>query len=90
MASRIIAKKAGKIGIIGGGPGGLTTGMLLASKGFDVTIFERNDCVGGRNRSIQVGSSKFDVGPTMLMMKFVLDKCFQGTSNRNHILISHM
>lgn len=53
--------------------------MILASKGFDVTIYERNGTVGGRNRNIRVGSSNFDVGPTMLMMKFVLDKCFQGT-----------
>jgi phytoene desaturase len=73
----MIKKATGKIGIIGAGPGGLTSAMLLQSKGFDVTVFERASDVGGRNGSLQVGSSKFDIGPTMLMMKFVLDKCFQ-------------
>ena len=28
-----------KIGIVGAGPGGLAAGILLASKGFSVTIF---------------------------------------------------
>ena len=29
-----------KIGIVGAGPGGLTSAMLLAHKGFDVTVLE--------------------------------------------------
>lgn len=65
-----------KIGIIGAGPGGLTVGMLLAHRGFDVHIYEKNDRVGGRNANLQVGEHAFDTGPTFLMMKFVLDEMF--------------
>ena len=65
--------KAGKIGIIGGGPGGLSCAMLLAHKGFDVTVLEKGDEVGGRNARLQLGEFCFDIGPTFLMMKFVLD-----------------
>ncbi|MCK5856037.1 MAG: FAD-dependent oxidoreductase [Bacteroidales bacterium] len=36
-----------KIGIVGGGPAGLTAGYYLALKGFDVTIFEANEYAGG-------------------------------------------
>jgi len=63
--------------VIGAGPGGLTTAMILASKGFKVSLFESNNYVGGRNSSLQVGDSKFDVGPTILMMKFVIDQVFK-------------
>jgi len=71
------AKKARRIGIIGGGPGGLSCAMLLAHKGFDVTVLEKEDEVGGRNALLKVRNFKFDLGPTFLMMKFVLDELFE-------------
>jgi phytoene dehydrogenase-like protein len=33
--------------VVGGGIGGLTTAALLAARGVNVCLFERNDCVGG-------------------------------------------
>ncbi|KAG2374522.1 hypothetical protein C9374_010806 [Naegleria lovaniensis] len=72
-----------RIGIIGGGPGGLTSAMLLASKGFDVTVFEKGSRVGGRNSSIMVGDSKIDVGPTLLIMKFILDAVFKDAHRKS-------
>jgi phytoene desaturase len=68
------------IGIVGGGPGGITAGMLLAARGFKVTLFEAAPNIGGRTTSIQVGHTKFDVGPTILMMKFVLEQCFKDAN----------
>ncbi len=68
-----------KIIIIGAGPGGLTSGMLLAHRGFQVDIYEKDSKVGGRNSSIEAQGYKFDVGPTFLMMKFLLDEIFQET-----------
>ncbi len=66
-----------KIGIVGGGPGGLACGMLLAHNGFDVTLLEKGEGVGGRNALLKAGNFRFDVGPTFLMMKFVLDELFK-------------
>ncbi|KAG2388661.1 hypothetical protein C9374_000100 [Naegleria lovaniensis] len=76
-----------RIGIVGGGPGGLATAMILSAKGFQVTLFEKSPIVGGRTSSLQVGHSKFDLGPTFLMMKFVLDKVFQdsGKNSSNYM-----
>lgn len=65
------------INIIGAGPGGLTTAMILAARGFKVTVFEKNGHVGGRNAAIVRNGYKFDVGPTFLMMKFILDEVFE-------------
>jgi NADPH-dependent glutamate synthase beta chain and related oxidoreductases len=36
-----------KIAIIGSGPAGITIAILLASKGYDITIFEAHDKIGG-------------------------------------------
>lgn len=72
-----------KIIIIGAGPGGLTAGMLLASRGFDVTIYEKSSKVGGRNTSFEAKGYKFDVGPTFLMMKFILDEVFEEAGRKS-------
>jgi phytoene desaturase len=63
--------------IVGAGPGGLTAGMIMAYRGLDVEFFERGDIVGGRNASIQKNGYKFDIGPTFLIMKFLLDQVFE-------------
>lgn len=69
--------------IVGAGPGGLTAGMLLAHRGFRVTIVEKNDRVGGRNAELKLGGFSFDVGPTFLHQKFCLDEIFAETGSRS-------
>lgn len=68
--------------IIGAGPGGLTAGMLLANRGFKVTLLEKEDVVGGRSRELKLGDYSFDTGPTFLHQKFVLDEMFQETGRK--------
>lgn len=64
------------IGIIGAGPGGLATGILLASKGLDVAIYESQGQVGGRTGRVQLGEFGFDMGPTFFLMPHVLQEVF--------------
>jgi phytoene desaturase len=72
-----------KIIIVGAGPGGVTSAAILASRDFDVTVFEKKPVVGGRNSDISVNGFKFDVGPTFLMMKFLLDSVFEEAQARS-------
>lgn len=65
-----------KVVIIGAGPGGLCAAMLLSSRGFDVTVLERREEVGGRSGALHVGPYRFDLGSTMVMMPFVVDEMF--------------
>ncbi len=65
-----------KVVIVGAGPGGLTAGMILAKRGLDVTIVEKQSRVGGRNAGLDVGGFSFDTGPTFLHQKFTLDEVF--------------
>jgi phytoene desaturase len=69
--------------IVGAGPGGLTAGMLLAHRGFRVTVVEKGDRVGGRNSELKLGGFSFDVGPTFLHQKFCLDEIFAETGTRS-------
>jgi len=71
-----------KVIIIGAGPGGLTAGMLLAHKGYDVQIYEKNSYIGGRNGCIELGAFKFDIGPTFLMLPEVLEDVFRYTGRK--------
>jgi len=82
-------QKKQKIIIVGAGPGGLTAGMLLAHRGFDVTIFEKRERCGGRNASFVLpGGFVFDLGPTFLMMKYVLDEVFAETGRKSSDYLS--
>ncbi|MFC1608125.1 phytoene desaturase family protein [Candidatus Latescibacterota bacterium] len=65
--------------VVGAGPGGLTSAMILAHRGFDVTIFEKAPVVGGRNAPLTIGDFTFDTGPTFLMMSYILKEMFEET-----------
>ena len=79
------AKK--NIVIVGAGPGGLASAMLLAQRGFRVQVFEKQQIIGGRNAEVQLGNYRFDLGPTFLMMKFLLDELFaEGGRNSSDYL----
>ncbi|MDQ2832515.1 MAG: phytoene desaturase family protein [Acidobacteriota bacterium] len=79
--SRIILKimTQKRVVIVGAGPGGLATAMILASRGFKVQVFEKAPRIGGRNGEVVLGDYRFDLGPTFLMMKYILDELFEET-----------
>jgi phytoene desaturase len=77
------AGKKKHIAIVGAGPGGLASAMLLAQRGFRVQVFEKQDVIGGRNAEVRLGDYRFDLGPTFLMMKFLLDELFAEGGRRS-------
>jgi phytoene desaturase len=64
--------------VIGAGPGGLSTAMLLASAGLRVRIFERLPHVGGRTSILEAQNFKFDLGPTFFLYPRVLEEIYQA------------
>ncbi len=65
-----------KVIIIGSGPGGLASAMILSNRGFDVTVYERKDVVGGRTSPIEASGFTFDVGPTFVMLPQIFEEVF--------------
>ncbi|WP_421774507.1 phytoene desaturase family protein [Gracilimonas sp.] len=66
-----------KISVIGAGLGGLSAACLLAAKGHRVTIFEKNENTGGKMNIIEAEGYRFDTGPSLLTMPFILEKLFK-------------
>lgn len=73
-----------RVAVIGAGPGGLAAAMLLAHRGVDVTVFEKQSFVGGRTSRLQVGEFAFDRGPTFLNMPYILEEIFEETGRDLH------
>ena len=79
--------------VVGAGPGGLASAMLLARQGMRVTVFERDAVVGGRTRTITApGGYKFDIGPTFFLYPRVLDEIFAACGERlaDHVTLTKL
>jgi phytoene desaturase len=64
------------ITIIGSGFSALAASCYLAKEGFNVTILEKNNTVGGRARQLVKEGFTFDIGPTWYWMPDVFEKFF--------------
>jgi phytoene desaturase len=77
-----------RIAIIGAGPGGLATAMLLSQTDASVTVFERLDHVGGRSASVSARTEEgmfwFDRGPTFFLYPRVLAEIFAACGRDMH------
>jgi phytoene desaturase len=68
--------------VIGGGISGLATAALLAEEGYEVTLLEARDAVGGRAGEWDTDGYRFETGPSWYLMPEVFDHFFKllGTS----------
>jgi len=65
-----------KVVVIGAGYAGLSSAALLAKQGFDVTLVEKLDTVGGRARHWKTEGFTFDLGPSWYLMPEVFEHYF--------------
>jgi len=75
---------AKKMIVIGAGPGGLAAAMLLAGKGYDVEVYEKQTFVGGRNGAVTMDGYTFDIGPTFLSMPEIAEELFEAAGRNLH------
>jgi len=66
-----------KVIIIGAGFGGLSLAAMLSKKGFEVSIYEKNDQIGGRARLFKEKGYTFDMGPSWYMMPDIFENFFK-------------
>lgn len=60
--------------IVGTGLGGLSTGLRLASRGYEVTFVEKTLKPGGRLNQLQKDGFTFDVGPSFFSMPYEFEE----------------
>ncbi len=69
-------KKLKKVAVIGAGFSGICAAAVLAQKGCNVTVIEKNAQLGGRARQISANGFLFDMGPSWYWMPDVFEKFF--------------
>lgn len=75
--------------IVGGGLGGLSAAIYLRLAGYEVTLFEANERVGGRANRIRRDGFTFDTGPTLLNYPWVFENLFRaaGRELRDYVTL---
>ena len=62
--------------IIGSGFSALSASCYLAKEGYNVTVLEKNDTLGGRARQYKKDGFTFDIGPSWYWMPDVFERFF--------------
>ena len=78
--------------IIGSGAGGLSTAILLAKKGFDVTVLEKNSSFGGRGSVFSAQGFQFDMGPSWYLMPDIFEHFYElvGENINDHLSLERL
>lgn len=73
--------------VIGSGLGGLTAACTLAARGYQVSVFEKNEWTGGKACVHEEKGFRFDMGPTILTIPSVLKRVFEeaGEKMEDHL-----
>ncbi|WP_425452478.1 phytoene desaturase family protein [Methylobacterium radiodurans] len=82
-----------RVVIVGAGPGGLASALLLARAGLHVTLIERDAQVGGRTKTVEApGGYRFDIGPTFFLYPQILADIFQSCGERleDHVRLERL
>ena len=70
--------------IVGAGPGGLATAILLAQAGLQVQLLERLPRLGGRTSSLEAHGFRFDLGPTFFLYPRILAEIYAAAGYDLH------
>lgn len=71
-----------RVGVVGGGLGGLAAAITLAARGVPVTLFERGPSLGGKAARLEVDGFSFDVGPTIVTLPSALRRILAEAGER--------
>eukprot|EP01023_Acetabularia_acetabulum_P048604 TRINITY_DN5143_c0_g2_i7.p1 TRINITY_DN5143_c0_g2~~TRINITY_DN5143_c0_g2_i7.p1 ORF type:complete len:201 (-),score=39.13 TRINITY_DN5143_c0_g2_i7:121-723(-) len=86
------SQSASHVSIVGGGVGGLVAAGLMAKQGLKVTMYEKNDQVGGRMQSVDMNGYRFDTGPSLLLYPNTYKQTFEllGSKMEDHVKLQRV
>jgi phytoene desaturase len=81
-----------KVDIIGAGLSGLYAACFLSKKGYEVTVYEKNESAGGRGRVFQAEGFSFDMGPSWYWMPELIDQMFEdlGENRKDYYSLTRL
>jgi diapolycopene oxygenase len=65
-----------KVVVIGAGLGGIAAAITVATEGFDVELFEKNDKIGGKLNVVEKNGYSFDLGPSIIILPHLFRRLF--------------
>ena len=71
-----------KVIVIGAGLGGLSAAISLKQSGYDVTVFEKNDKIGGKLNVLKSHGYTFDLGPSILTLPHIFERLFERSGRK--------
>ncbi|SDJ68835.1 phytoene desaturase family protein [Salimicrobium halophilum] len=74
--------------VVGAGLGGMSTAIRLKADGYDVTLLEKNENIGGKLNQRSGKGFTFDTGPSILTMPWVLEQLFESVHRDIHDYIT--
>ena len=63
--------------VIGSGIAGIASAIRLIKKGYSVSVFEANLYPGGKLTTIRLGDYRFDAGPSLFTLPYLVDELFE-------------
>ncbi|MDZ4789413.1 MAG: phytoene desaturase family protein [Blastochloris sp.] len=85
-------KESTRVLVIGAGLAGLATALRLQQAGAQVTILEKNKHPGGKLQEHKAAGYRWDMGPSLLTMPFVLEDLFKdlGLTLENYLTLKEV
>ncbi|SIS85145.1 phytoene desaturase family protein [Salimicrobium salexigens] len=74
--------------VVGAGLGGMSAAIRLKADGYDVTVLEKNENIGGKLNQRSGKGFTFDTGPSILTMPWVLEQLFESVHRDIHDYIT--
>ncbi len=73
--------------VVGAGFGGIAAALRMRARGYDVTLIDRLNAIGGRAQVFERGGFRHDAGPTVITAPFLFDELFAlfGERREDHV-----
>ena len=66
-----------KVLVVGSGFGGIASALRMRAIGYEVTLLEKLENIGGRAQVFNVNGFRHDAGPTVITAPFMFDELFK-------------
>jgi phytoene desaturase len=63
--------------VVGGGISGLVSAAILASRGHDIVLLEKQPMLGGKIQEVTIDGFQFDFEPSMITMPWIFERVFR-------------